>query len=77
MEKLSKVELIQIASLLRGRRDEIADRAGVSKWTVDSTFQNKYPNPKVLAVAAEMIKEQREVKAVSPLVEELRALVSS
>jgi hypothetical protein len=75
MEKLSKIELIQIAALLRGRRDEIAQRAEVSKFTVDSTFQGKYPNTRVLEVAAEMIKELKLQKTV---VDDLRAeLVSS
>lgn len=77
MENLTKGELIQIAALLRGRREEIAKRAGVSKWTVDSTFQNKYPNAKVLEVAAEMIEEQKAAAKANPLVEQLRSLVSS
>lgn len=78
MEKFTKGELFHFSVLLRGRRDEIAKRANVSRWTVNNTFQDVYQNEKVLEVVAEMIEEQnkKEVKS-NPLVDRLRNLVSS
>ena len=57
-QKLKKEELTRIAILLRGRRDEIAERAEVSVWTVNNTFQDKYQNAKVIKVLNEMLDEE-------------------
>lgn len=77
-ENLTKVELYQIASRLRGRREELAQRAGVTIWTVNNTFQGKWQNQTVLVEANKMIQEMKEAKQTSKVVEELRAaLVSS
>jgi PBP1b-binding outer membrane lipoprotein LpoB len=70
--KLTKDELVVIARLLRGRRKELAERAKVSKQTVNNTLQAIYQNEDVLIIAKEMIEELTP----NPQIQELRMLIA-
>ena len=74
-KKLTKTELFRISTLLRGRRDEIAVLAGVSKWTVNNTFQDRYQNEQVISVANALLKEA--LKEENPDVDELREMLQA
>lgn len=69
-KKLTKEELKKLSTLLRGQANAIAKKAGVSVWTVYSTFQNRFQNKEVLRVANEMIKEK--MQETDENVEEIR-----
>ena len=73
--KLTKEELRIIAAKLRGKRQELAEKANVSLGTVNNTFQDLYQNSEVIKAAAEMIKEMLEQK--DPNVETLRELIAA
>lgn len=74
-KKLSRAELHKMATLLRGQRESIAKRAGVSKWTVNNTFQDRFQNADVLKAAKDMIKEMEQTP--DPTVDELKAILAS
>ena len=74
-KKLTKMELFRLATLLRGRREEIAVRAGVSIWTVNNTFQDRFQNEQVISAANALMKEA--LKEENPDVDELREMLKA
>lgn len=73
--KLTKEELNKISTRLRGRHQELAQRAGVTKAVVSNTFQGVSQNLNVLLKAKEMIDELRAIEE-HPDITELRTLIA-